>query len=954
VNPNLLILIAALPFLGALLPGLMIRAGRNASTAFTLVPTVFALVLLGLFAPAVLAGEVIAVQIEWLPILGLKASFFLDGLGLLFAGMILGVGVLVTVYARFYLSGEDPMGQFFTFLLLFQGAMLGIVLSDNILLLLVFWELTSISSFLLIGFWKHLPEGRQGARMALAVTGMGGLAMIGGMLILGDIAGSYELSVILTKGEEIRASGLYLPALLLILTGAFTKSAQFPFHFWLPRAMAAPTPVSAYLHSATMVKAGVFLMARMWPVLAGTDAWFYIVATTGLLTMVIGAVIALFKDDLKALLAYSTVSHLGFLTFLLGLGTPIAAVVAVFHVINHLTFKAALFMIAGIVDHETHTRDIKRLGGLMALMPVTAVLGTIAALSMSGLPPLNGFMSKEMMLEEAVHTQWLGNPWIVPAMATFGALLSVAYSFRFIAHVFLGPQRDDYPAKPHDPRMGMWIGPALLVALVVLIGLMPKTVAGPLVAAAAGAVTGGELPYYSLKLWHGVTPALFLSAGAILGGAVVLWRHGMLSRVWHAIPRPDAKVIFDALVTRAVRASDAITRMLHTGAISGYLAWFTVFAVALGVFAWSGGAHIAGTRAITPAPAPAVIGFILLAAATITMVVMHCNRYLSLIVIGVIGVMVSVGFVYLSAPDLALTQISVETVTIMLLLLALNFLPKGTPAECSLPRRLRDGAIAIVAGGAIAALTLAFMTRDLSSISDFHLANSKTGGGGTNVVNVILVDFRGYDTYGEIIVLGIAGLVIYALLSAMLSGNAGRRLRNWTFDGIRTQDRHPMMMVVAARVMMPIALMVGVFIFLRGHNQPGGGFVAGLVVAIALLMQYMASGFLWAQERQRTEYHVLIGFGMIIAGLTGAGSWLAGRPFLTSSYGYFTVPPFEKFELATAMLFDLGVFATVLGAVMLMLYSLSRMGRIAGETINVEPMDVDPSQPDRRGEKEEG
>ncbi|MEL6315204.1 MAG: proton-conducting transporter membrane subunit, partial [Pseudomonadota bacterium] len=328
---HFLFLIALLPFIGALVPGLMIRAGRTACATFTAVPTALALVMLLILAPDVMQGEVIKAEVSWLPQLGLSVSFFLDGLGLLFAGMILGVGLLITLYARFYLSGDDPMGQFYTYLLLFQGAMLGIVISDNILLLLIFWELTSLSSFLLIGYWKHLPEGRQGARMALTVTGAGGLAMIGGMLILGNIVGSYNLTDILQAGDEIRASEWYLPALILILLGAFTKSAQFPFHFWLPHAMAAPTPVSAYLHSATMVKAGVFLMARMWPVLSGTDAWFYIVATIGLITMVLGAVIALFKDDLKALLAFSTVSHLGFLTMLLGFGTQAAAVAAVFH-----------------------------------------------------------------------------------------------------------------------------------------------------------------------------------------------------------------------------------------------------------------------------------------------------------------------------------------------------------------------------------------------------------------------------------------------------------------------------------------------------------------------------------------------------------------------------------------------------------------------------------------------
>ena len=502
---TLLLLIALLPFVGALLPGLMIRAGRTVSAFATALPTLVALTLLMVLAPAVLRGEIIQVQLDWLPQIGLEASFFLDGLGLLFAGMILGVGLLITLYARFYLSSADPMGQFYTYLLLFQGAMLGIVLSDNILLLLIFWELTSLSSFLLIGFWKHLPEGRQGARMALTVTGAGGLAMIGGMLILGNIVGSYNLTDILQAGEQIRASEWYLPALILILLGAFTKSAQFPFHFWLPHAMAAPTPVSAYLHSATMVKAGVFLMARMWPALAGTDAWFYIVATTGLVTMVVGAMIALFKDDLKALLAFSTVSHLGLLTMLLGFGTTGAAVAAVFHIINHLTFKAALFMTAGIVDHETHTRDIKRLGGLRHLMPITFLIGTLAALSMAGIPLLNGFLSKELMLEEASHTDWRGNPYIVPVLATIGALLSVAYSLRFIFHVFMGPVRDDYPAKPHDPPFGMWAAPALLVVLVVLIGCAPFLADG-IVRAAASAVTGVELDPH-LKIWHGITPA---------------------------------------------------------------------------------------------------------------------------------------------------------------------------------------------------------------------------------------------------------------------------------------------------------------------------------------------------------------------------------------------------------------------------------------------------------------
>ena len=364
-----LALIVLLPFIGALFPALMIRAGRSACATTAFVFPLLALVLLLAQAPAVFRGEVLVAAWDWVPALGLQAGFFLDGLGMFFAGLILGIGLLVIVYARFYLAKSDPMGVFYSYLLLFQGAMVGVVLSDNILLLLVFWELTSLSSFLLIGYWKHLPEGRQGARMALTVTGAGGLAMIAGMLILGDIAGSWNLSDILRNKEAIQASPLYLPALVLILAGCFTKSAQFPFHFWLPHAMAAPTPVSAYLHSATMVKAGVFLLVRLWPALAGTPEWTWIIGGAGVCTLLIGAFVAIFQHDLKGLLAYSTISHLGLITVLIGIGTPLAIVAAIFHILNHATFKASLFMAAGIIDHETGTRDLRVLRGLRHRLP---------------------------------------------------------------------------------------------------------------------------------------------------------------------------------------------------------------------------------------------------------------------------------------------------------------------------------------------------------------------------------------------------------------------------------------------------------------------------------------------------------------------------------------------------------------------------------------------------------
>ncbi|MDW3223890.1 MAG: monovalent cation/H+ antiporter subunit A [Paracoccaceae bacterium] len=944
-----LFLIVALPFFGALLPGLMNSAGRQACAGVTFTVSLAAFIGLLTNLPAVMAGELVTARVDWIPALGLNFTLMLDGLGFFFALLILGIGLLIIAYARSYLAREDNMGEFFTYLLLFQGAMVGIVLSDNILLLLVFWELTSLSSFLLIGYWKHLPEGRQGARMALTVTGMGGLAMIGGMLILGQIAGSYDLSVILQNRELIQSSPLYLPALILILLGCFTKSAQFPFHFWLPHAMAAPTPVSAYLHSATMVKAGIFLMARMWPVLSGTPEWFVIVTTAGLITMVLGAIIALFKHDLKALLAFSTVSHLGLITMLLGTGTAFGAMAAMFHILNHATFKAALFMSAGIVDHETHTRDIRRLGGLRHLMPITFTIATLAALSMAGIPPLNGFLSKEMMLEETYHTVLFQSHWFVPALAVFGSVFSAAYCFRLIGHTFLGKVRDDYPAKPHDPGAGLWLPPAILVVLVVVIGIAPF-LAEPFVKMVTASVLGdvAEVPKAYFKIWHGLVPALYMSIVATIGGLILLAVYRPALRIWDGALRPEAKVIFEGLVESIVNVTKGFTHGLHNGAFSRYGAIMILTVVVAGYYAWTTGTIGAATRTMQPVTPVVVAGWVMLVATTIGMVFLHRNRLLCLILIGIAGLMVSVGFVFFSAPDLAMTQITVEVVTIILLLLALNFLPNQTPVESTVMRRVRDTTVAIAGGLATMAMAYHFLMRDAitAPISEFHLANSYKGGGGTNVVNVILVDFRGFDTFGEIIVLGIAALLIYALTETLLSGPVRARLLNRKPDQARAGDMHPMMMVVLTRVMMPVVMMVGFYIFLRGHNEPGGGFIAGLVVSIGVVMQYMASGFSWASARLKYPYHGVIGAGVLVAGLTGIGSWFVSKPFLTSDFTYVRIPPFEKFELATAALFDVGVFLAVVGAVMLSLESFSRLARRAHVPETEHPMDIDPSRDD--------
>lgn len=938
-----LALIVLLPFLGAVLPALMIRSSRNASAIAAGSVNTLALALLLTQAPAVMRGEVPRAGWSWVPTLGLDFAFFVDGLGLLFAGMILGIGLLIVIYARFYLSAADPMGNFYTYLLLFQGAMVGVVLSNNVLLLLIFWELTSVTSFLLIGFWGHTTAGRQGARMALAVTGGGGLALIAGGLLLGQAAGTYELTGILASGDAVRDSATYPWILVLVLVGCFSKSAQFPFHFWLPHAMAAPTPVSAYLHSATMVKAGVFLLARLWPVLSGTELWFGLVATTGLVTMSLGALIAVFKNDLKSLLAYSTVSHLGLMTMLLGFSTPMAVVACVLHIINHATFKAALFLNTGVIDHETGTRQIPKLGGLAWWMPVTATMGILAAASMAGLPPLNGFLSKEMMLEESSHTEAWGTPWLFPVVVTLASLFSAAYSLRYIGHVFLGKRRTRDLA-PHDPGWGLSLSPAVLVVGVVSIGAFPEAIAGGLLRVVSSAVIGGPPPEFHLSLWHGWTPAVTMSIVAVAGGFGLLTAFGPARRVWEATRRPEAKTIFDASVSGTRRACMGLTETLHPGSLRRYLVVMIVAALAFGATHFYRHDFRTGERPLLAIEPVLLVGWLLLIGACFLVITQYRQRLVALIIVNVVGLICSLLFIYLSAPDLALTQISVEVVTLILMLLALHFLPKESRVETLPWQRLVRITVAGASGIAVGGLTWATMTRDFSSLSEYYWQQSLPGSGGANVVNVILVDFRGFDTFGEIMVLGIAALVIFALLDGMLGGPTAEKLAALASTEPRSPGRHPLVMVVVTRLMLPLALMVSVFIFLRGHNLPGGGFIAALIVAIALIMQYMASGLGWAERQVRFDYHALIGGGALIAAATGISAMVFDLPFLTSGFHHFHWPIVGDFELSSAMAFDLGVFLTVVGGVMLALAQLSRLGRRADrEYVNEAPMDVDPS-----------
>jgi multicomponent K+:H+ antiporter subunit A len=858
----------------------------------------------------------------------------------MFSMLVTGIGFLVVLYARYYMSPEDPVPRFFAFFLAFMGSMLGVVLAGNLIQLVFFWELTSLFSFLLIGYWHRNAAARDGARMALVITSAGGLCLFAGALILGRIVGSYDLDSILNSRSLIVGHPLYLAALILVAIGALTKSAQFPFHFWLPQAMSAPTPVSAYLHSAAMVKLGVFLLVRLWPAMAGTDEWIWIVGTAGLITLVLGAYTAIFQHDLKGLLAYSTISHLGLITALLGLNSRVALVAAIFHIINHATFKASLFMAAGIIDHETGTRDIRRLNGLRRFMPITATLAMVAAAAMAGVPLLNGFLSKEMFFSESLSVEGpvpLLNR-ALPFVATAWGMFSVAYSLRFIHGVFFGPDPVGLPRTPHEPPRWMRFPIELLVLACLVVGIIPAIAIGPILDVAVRAVLGANAPSYSLAVWHGFSTPMVMSLIALGGGAVLyllLQRH--LARGEERtplLPPIEGRRIFErVLVTLSWRWARTLEGLLGTRRLQPQLRWVVLVALAAALLPmWRSGLTL-GPLAATPLdPAFLLIWIVGAACALGAAWQAKFHRLAALVLAGGAGLVVCLTFVWLSAPDLALTQLLVEIVTTVLLLLGLRWLPKRIPfrwtlagARAALPRRLRDLAIAAACGVGLAALAYAVMTRPLpQSISGFFLERAYPQGGGTNVVNVIIVDFRAFDTLGEITVLGVVAIAVYALL---------RRFRPARESLEPPQQQQELSAAAAAedllvpavimRLMFPAIGLLAAYLLLRGHDLPGGGFVAGITLAVAVILQYMAGGTRWAEDHLRIRPMRWVGAGLLLAAATGAGAWLFAHPFLTSHTPHVELPLIGALHLPSAFLFDLGVFSLVVGATGLILIALA-------------------------------
>ncbi|MBB3177651.1 monovalent cation/H+ antiporter subunit A [Variovorax sp. Sphag1AA] len=950
-----LVFLVALPFIASVLAALLPSNARNRESTLAGLVALGCAIQAAWFFPKVASGNVIRQQIDWLPVIGLDLVFRMDGFAWLFCMLVLGIGSLVVLYARYYMSPSDPVPRFFSFLLAFMGAMMGVALSGNIIQMVLFWELTSLFSFLLIGYWHHRRDARRGATMALVVTGAGGLCLLAGALILGRIAGSYDLDVVLASGSEIRAHPLYTAALVLVLLGAFTKSAQFPFHFWLPRAMAAPTPVSSYLHSATMVKLGVFLMARLWPVLSGTEEWFWLVSGAGAITLLLGGYVAMFQRDLKALLAYSTISHLGLITLLLGLNSPLAAVAAVFHIMNHATFKASLFMAAGIIDHESGTRDIRKLSGLLKLMPITGTLAIIASASMAGVPLLNGFLSKEMFFAETVFIE--ATPWVsrsLPIIATIAGIFSVAYSARFVFDVFFGPPcaPPDVPKQPHEPPHWMRVPVELLVLICLVVGVAPAWSVGAFLATAATPVVGGTLPEYSLAVWHGFNLPLLMSVIALVGGGMLYLlqrrgrERGVLADTTPLLHRFDGQRIFENLLARLSETGRRSRRMLGTRRLQIQLLLLVGVAIAGAAAALHFTPAARGSRELLPfSPMFAMTWLIGCTCAIAAAQQAKFHRLASLMLASAAGLVSCITYIWFSAPDLALTQLVVEAVTTVLILLGLRWLPMRTatpePTWTWLRqwgRRGRDLAIAITAGAGLGSIAWMMMTRTFpQSISPYFLDNALTRGGGTNVVNVMLVDFRGFDTFGEITVLGVVALTVYALLRRFRPAPESMALppqqRAHRDDGSSdllnprlakdTAVGYLMVPAVLVRLLLPLSVLVSVYFFMRGHNQPGGGFVAGLVMSVALVLQYIVSGTEWVEEHLRIYPRRWIAIGLLLALITGDGAILFGYPFLTTHTAHLHLPLLGEVHVPSALFFDTGVFALVLGATMLILTALA-------------------------------
>jgi multicomponent Na+:H+ antiporter subunit A len=922
-------LIAALAVvfgLAAALPVLVRSFGRDAG--YVAAAVLFGLAgWIGVQGGAVLAGEAVTAEMPWLPAAGVSLALRLDALSWLFALIVLGIGAAVLAYAARYFAVDSPTtARYLALLTFFAGAMLGLVLADDIIVLFVFWELTSISSFFLIG---GLGEGKPGATRALLVTALGGLALLAGLLLMSVAAGTSSLGAILADPTAVTAAASAPAIVLLLLLGATTKSAQLPFHFWLPGAMVAPTPVSTYLHAATMVKAGIYLLFRFTPVFGGVALWQVSLVLVGFGTALFGAVVALKQDDLKALLAYSTVSQLGLLTGLIGIGSPLALATAAVYTLSHALYKAALFMTVGIIDHETGTRDLRQLGGLRRSLPLVAAAGGLAAVSMAGLPPLLGFVAKEevfaSLLESRAELAALAIVALVlmvtASIGTFG------YSARYYLGTFEGPER----AHAHPAPIGFALPPLVLGAGGLALGLVVPWL-DPVANGVAVATTGVD-PELHLAVWHGLTPALLLSFVVVASGvALVVWRDPVerfQGRTWLRRGDEVFDTLYDGTLALGKRFGLPAASLSPAAYLTPILATLLVVAVAA---VSSGRLELTGP----PAPSlPADWAVVLLVGACIAGVVQARTRLGAIAALGMTGFVVAGWFVLVGAPDLALTQLLVETLTIAVVIVVFRRLP-STFARGGPRRKLGAATIAIAVGGFAGLATFALTgRRELSDIGARFLAEGESVTGGSNVVNTILVDFRALDTLGETTVLAVAAVGIYAMVRLVRHDPIPRpeptvpvepdeapdvfeardddpeeaivHLRMWSGPG--TIDS--LILQTVANGLGVAMIVASLWLLVRGHDAVGGGFIGGLTAGAAVVTFYLSHGHERVWQSRWLRVTPMVGAGLLLSAGYGLAGLLTGKGFLAG--GKLSLP--GGIDVAASLVFDIGVYLVVVGMV---------------------------------------
>lgn len=730
--------------------------------------------------PLVIQGESFKASVEWLPSMGIEYSIYVDGLSILFGIIITVIGIIIMSYSNGYMSRKEDLPRYYQWLLLFMGSMLGLVFSANTIMMFIFWELTSITSFMLIGYWRNRPESVYGATKSLLVTASGGLFMLAGFIVLRSITGTFDITTILqndTLIKTVHSHEFFLAALVLIFIGAASKSAQGPFYIWLPNAMEAPTPVSAFLHSATMVKAGIYLVARVHPIFSGTEAWFILVSGTGIITMLVAGFLAFRQTDIKALLAYSTISQLAYIMTMYGYTTyhqpGIGVAAATFHLLNHATFKACLFLVAGIVAHEAATRDITKLGGLRHEMPVTFIIASIGALSMAGVPPFNGFLSKEMFYESSIEMgHALGSPFtfIIPALAVAGGVFTFAYSIKFITAIFFGKRPEKgIPSHIHDPSVIMILPAAFLAGLIILFGLVPSIVVQNLVEPTASSIMM-ETQHLHVKMWHGFTSSLMMTLVTFMLGIFIYTKYESIAEWQNSFNRKypfiSVNYVYDGLVNNARNTLKRFASFMQPGPVKAYVLALLVLTIILFAIPFLKlSTDLAPTLNFNLEPYEVLVLFFMIVAAVGAAVL---PKYLEAVIsLSALGYLVGLLFIYLSAPDLALTQVLVETLTTIIFVLAIVKIPQTFKEHISPSQFMKDALISVAIASVVFILLLSAtqgIVSPFESLSYYFIENALPLAGGHNIVNVIIVDFRGYDTLGEIAVMCLAALGVYNLI----------------------------------------------------------------------------------------------------------------------------------------------------------------------------------------------